>query len=281
MLAGRRCVITGGSRGLGLAIAQRFAEEGAAITVISRDQTSIDRAVETLDSISARHNYNRQSECIKHGGFSYDVSRILADGGFPQKLFEQAALHRMAQTDILVNCAGVSQQSLLMRTSINSIDQIVSTNLLGTIYMCKAFIKPMMVAAGRKASDQTQPTRHIINMSSILAHRGGTGSSVYSGAKAGIEGFSRALAMELAQLQPAKPANNLLTESRAIRVNCLSIGLANTQMGQEAGEQFQQQFTSRAGLGIVDPQEVAQAALYLVGTKQVTGTVLHVDSGYD
>lgn len=240
------------------------------MVVIARDQTKIDGVVKALATSTGG----------SHGGFAYDIS---STGLFPSKDFEYATNHKMASTDILVNCAGISQQSLLMRTPYNTIDSVIGTNLMGTILMCKAFIKPMMmgrrtlikdgqegteghVRAGNHSGRRLEP-RHIINFSSILAHRGVAGSSVYSATKSGIEGFSRALAMELTSCN--------------INVNCLSIGLADTPMGRDASNAFQESFKSRAALGVVDPAEVAHSALYLATSKQVTGTVLEIASGYD
>ena len=240
-LAGKRCLITGGSRGLGLAIAQRFAAEGASITLVSNHEDNLKAAVSQLSTCSSQ------------------VHRIAKfDVGSGDLLTEQDIGGKLSEVDIVVNSAGISQSSLLLSTSRETIESLIRINLLGTIFVSQSFIKPMI----RKRAGS------IINIASVLALRGGKGSTVYSASKAGVIGFTKSLANELG--------------SRNIRVNCLCVGLADTDMGRVVSPEVSDYFASNTPLNdtLITPSEVADAALYLALSRQITGTVLTVDAGF-
>ncbi|RYP53178.1 hypothetical protein DL768_001771 [Monosporascus sp. mg162] len=130
-LAGKRCVITGGSRGIGLAIAQLFAREGAACTLAARDAGALDRAVAGLTPTPA------PSQTNPHGAVAMDVAN-------PDAWEILVTTVKNEKTDILVNAAGVAQNSFLFRTSLADTRQIVNTNLMGTIFGCQAFVPKMI-----------------------------------------------------------------------------------------------------------------------------------------
>ncbi|RYP60225.1 hypothetical protein DL769_008214 [Monosporascus sp. CRB-8-3] len=134
-LAGKRCVITGGSRGIGLAIAQLFARQGAACTLAARDAGALDRAVAGLTPTP--------SQTTPHGAVAMDVAN-------PDSWEILVARVKDENTDILVNAAGVAQNSFLFRTSLADTRQIVNTNLMGTILGCQALIPKMMKQKGGK-----------------------------------------------------------------------------------------------------------------------------------
>ncbi|KAK9368259.1 hypothetical protein V1509DRAFT_623543 [Lipomyces kononenkoae] len=163
-LVGKHCLITGGSRGIGNAIAERLALEGASCIVISRSIAGAREAVEKLDVTFNQTHVPIQFDVAK-------ASRVWTSddlGGV-----------NLSTIDILVNAAGVAQNKLLFSTPESEIEDIIHTNLMGTIFACRTFAKPM---ARRKDGGC------IINISSVLAGRGARGSAVYAASKAGIEG---------------------------------------------------------------------------------------------
>ncbi|KAI1802602.1 hypothetical protein F4811DRAFT_554699 [Daldinia bambusicola] len=161
-LTGKRCFITGGSRGIGLAIARAFAAQGAWCTLIGRNENTLTSAADTLDT---------QGYLQRHYVSAFDVSN-------PNAWEKFAAYTKNQVCDILVNAAGVSQNSLLIRTEKHDVNEIITTNLSGTIWGCKYIIPKMM----------KQKTGCIINVASLLATHGGKGASVYAASKAGIVG---------------------------------------------------------------------------------------------
>ncbi|KAK6363818.1 hypothetical protein TWF730_001225 [Orbilia blumenaviensis] len=188
-LIGRSCLITGGSKGIGLAIANRFAQAGATCTLIARHEESL------KDAISILAKCEQQAQ---------DHRFLVGDVG-DKELWEQA-VKMNPKVDILVNSAGQSQTSLLLRTPIDEIDDIVRTNLLGTIYGTKFYFKEM--ARARRGC--------IINISSILASTGGEGSSIYAASKAGLHGFVRSMVKEASRFN--------------VRINNILPGYIETEM---------------------------------------------------
>ncbi|KAL7624185.1 hypothetical protein AAE478_005742 [Parahypoxylon ruwenzoriense] len=152
-LAGKRCVISGGSKGIGLAIARLFAAEGAGCTLIGRNSEALEAAVDSLQTTDDEN---------KHSFTTFDVSTV---NGW-EKL---ASDMKSQKCNILVNAAGLSQNSFLYNSLVSDMDKIVATNLMGCI----------------------------INVSSLLATHGGRGASVYAASKAGVIGLTRSLAWEV------------------------------------------------------------------------------------
>ncbi|RYP13465.1 hypothetical protein DL765_006878 [Monosporascus sp. GIB2] len=238
-LAGKRCIITGGSRGIGLAIAQLFAREGAACMLAARDAGALDHAVAGLTPAP--------SQTTLHDTVAMDV----AD---PKSWDILAARVKNEKTNILVNAAGVAQNSFLYRTSLADAQQIVNTNLMGTILGCQALIPKMM----------KQKEGCIINVSSLLATHAGRGASVYAASKAGIIGLTRSLAWEVGRF--------------GIRANVLLPGYIETDMTTSMNDKGELSALIPMGrLGLAE--EVADAALFLAKNTYAHNCVLNIDGG--
>lgn len=211
MLKGRKCLVTGGSRGIGLAIAKRVSREGAQLTLVGRNEDSLKKAIAQLDGTG-------------HSSISLDIGEA-----------SQVALNRslLSDNDILINNAGLSQHSLLIGMKPEDVIDLVNVNLVGTILMTQALLKHMI---RRKYG-------RIVNISSILATQGYQGSTIYSATKAGIEGFTLALAKELG--------------GRNIHTNCLRLGLVDTEMGRAAAKGLQ-------GNQMLHPDTVAESTFELI-----------------
>lgn len=180
-IAGKRCLVTGGSRGIGLAIAQLFAREGASITLVGRSSDTLAKSLDTLAQGEADGHHGP----ARHSFLAFDVSDAEAwrhhvrDPPAPAPTPSEPSTATAEGYDILVNAAGVAQNSLLTSTRPDDVRSLLDTNLLGTILGCQAVV-PRMI---RRRSGGC-----IINVSSLLAVQGGKGASVYAASKAGIVG---------------------------------------------------------------------------------------------
>ncbi|KAI1427966.1 hypothetical protein F5Y12DRAFT_99349 [Xylaria sp. FL1777] len=238
-LRGKRCIITGGSRGIGLAIAKLFADEGVSCLLIGRHQESLTAAVKSL-----KHTMDLSQP---HDSRAFDVSVV--DGW--QALRVDL---KKEPVDILVNAAGITQSSLLLKTPFPEIEQILNVNLRGTILGCQTVI-PIMVR---------QKSGCIINVSSLLATHGGRGASVYAASKAGIIGLTRSLACELGRFK--------------IRANIVQPGYIQTDMTKAIDENGDlAKLIPMGRLGF--PREVAEAALFLANNTYANNCVLNIDGG--
>ncbi|KAK6495468.1 hypothetical protein TWF481_003485 [Arthrobotrys musiformis] len=237
-LVGRSCLITGGSKGIGLAIATRFAQAGAVCTLVARDEQPLRNAVSNL------------AKC------EHQNHRFLVGDVGDRELWERAVKLNPG-IDILVNSAGQSQSSLLLRTPVEEIDNLVRVNLLGTIYGTRFYFKEM--ARLRKGC--------IINISSILASTGGGGSSVYAASKSGLHGFVKSMAKEASRFN--------------VRINNILPGYIETNMTAAVHSSAKAEALMQTPLGrFGTAAEVADAAYYLATSDFVTGTDLIIDGGY-
>lgn len=239
---GRVAVVTGGAKGIGLAISRRFAAEGASVVLSGRDKEALDRAA---------------ADIISEGGAALAVAADAANAGDAERLCE-ATLGAFGKADILVNNAGVTRDGLLLRMSDEDWDLVLTTNLKGAFRAIRAFAKPMVKARyGR-----------IVNVSSVIGLIGNAGQVNYAASKAGLIGLTKSVAKELA--------------SRHITANAVAPGFIATAMTEALGEKTREGLMSQIPLGRLGaPEDVAHAVLFLCSEEAgyVTGQVLPVDGG--
>lgn len=241
-LSRRAALVTGGSRGIGYAVALRLAREGARVAVCSR---RADAAEQAARQISAETG----AEVV---GWEGDVAQ-------PQtaERLVAAALERFGKLEILVNNAGITRDQLLLRMSDEDFDQVLKTNLYGVYRMSRAALRPML----------RQRHGRIVNLSSVAGLVGNPGQCNYAASKAAIVGFTRSLAREVA--------------SRGITVNAVAPGFIETEMTAERTPK-EQALASQIPMGRLGrPEEVASAVAFLASDEAsyITGHVLVIDGG--
>jgi 3-oxoacyl-[acyl-carrier protein] reductase len=241
-LAGRVAIVTGGTRGIGLAIARLLAEDGASVVVSGRDAARLDAAVKELESLGAPA-LGVPADATKRE----DADRLV-----------EVTRERFGRIDVLVNNAGITRDQLLVRMKDDDWDQVLDTNLRGVFLMTRAVGKVMM----------RQKSGRIINIASAAGAMGNPGQVNYSAAKAGVIGLTKASGRELAHWN--------------ILVNAVAPGLIETDMAAaipaEAREAMLQQVPlKRIGQG----REVAEVVRFLAGdgASYVTGQTIHVNGG--
>ncbi len=241
-LAGRTAVVTGGTRGIGLAIARALAEDGASVVVSGRDAGRLESAVKELETLGASALGVAADQSKRE-----DCDRLV-----------DAAKERFGRIDVLVNNAGITRDQLLVRMKDDDWDQVLDTNLRGVFLMTRAVAKSMM----------RQKSGRIINIASTAGAMGNPGQVNYSAAKAGVIGLTKAAARELAHWN--------------ILVNAVAPGLIETDMAAaiptEAREALLQQVPlKRVGAA----REVAEMVRFLAGdgAAYVTGQTIHVNGG--
>lgn len=241
-LAQKVCLVTGATRGIGKAIALEMAKHGASVVGTATSE----RGAESIGRMFSDLNLTGIGEVL-------DVTDPDGVGALMQ-----AVADPVGPPDILVNNAGVTQDNLLMRMSEEEWDRIMETNLKSVYRVTKACLRGMM---------KTRSGR-IINITSVVGVSGNPGQTNYAAAKAGIIGFTKSLAQEVA--------------SRGITVNAIAPGFIDTDMTKALSEGQRSELVSKIPLGrLGSPDDVAQAALYLAspGASYVTGVTLHVNGG--
>ncbi|QSL64256.1 hypothetical protein MERGE_000412 [Pneumocystis wakefieldiae] len=229
--SGKICLISGGSRGIGLGIAQRFAKEGNRCILVSRNENNLKSAIRSLPS-SQNHEY-----------YCLDVRNSYQ--------WEQLA-KKIDKLHVLVNAAGISQYSFLPKASVEDIENIISTNLLGSIYSCRIFLRHFLKNKGGS----------IINISSSITLSGGSGATVYAASKAGISALSAEWA------------------SKGIKVNAISPGYVDTHMLSQMNKEMRDSASlSNHMRRFGNIEEIASAAFFLASNDFITGTTLYIDGG--
>jgi len=239
LLKDKICVVTGASRGIGAAISSLFSREGAKVYSLSRSEPS-----STEEDLSLPY---------RPVWLSCDVSDESSVEGTINEV-----LAREGRIDVLVNNAGITRDGLLMRMKTEDWNAVISTNLSSAFFTSRSVIRPML----------RQKEGCILNVSSIVGLKGNGGQANYSASKAGLIGFTKSLAREVA--------------SRGIRVNAVAPGFIDTSMTEGIPEEFREKLKEtiplcRAG----KVEDVADAALFLCSplASFITGVVLPVDGG--
>lgn len=242
MLTGQVALITGASRGIGAAIALELGEQGA--TVIGT-ATSASGAT-SISKVFAGAN-------IKGEGMALDVN----DASQIEATLKAIA-EKFGEVTILVNNAGITRDTLLMRMKNEDWDAVISTNLTSVFRMSQAVLRPMMKARmGR-----------IISISSVVGHMGNAGQTNYAAAKAGMTGFTKSLAAEVG--------------SRGITVNCVAPGFIDTDMTAELPEDITNKMLARIPAGrLGNVKEISATVAFLASPNAayITGETIHVNGG--
>ena len=241
-LANQIAVVTGAGRGIGRAIALKFASEGADVVCVSRTQENSEKVANEIGALGR-----------KAWAFAVDVADSAAVSAAAEKILADCG-----KVDILVNNAGVTRDGLLMRMSDEDWDTVLNTNLKGAFFFTKAFSR----AFARQRSGR------IINVSSVIGLIGNAGQCNYAASKAGLIGFTQSVAKELA--------------SRGITVNAIAPGFIETDMTSDLKPEMREAILKQIPLGSFgSAEDIAGAALYLASpaARYVTGQVLTVDGG--
>jgi 3-oxoacyl-[acyl-carrier protein] reductase len=242
-LSGRVAIVTGGSRGIGRAIAERLAGSGAAVVVNYRGNAAAAEA--TVATITAA------------GGTAIAIQGDVSQPEDVEHLVK-TTLERFGRIDILVNNAGITRDTLLLRMKESDFDEVIATNLRGVFLCTRAVLRPMT----------KQRFGRIINITSVVGLTGNAGQANYAAAKAGILGFTKSTAREMA--------------SRGITVNAVAPGFIETEMTDALNEETRKAILATIPLGrFGQPAEVAGLVCFLASNAgaYISGQTLTIDGG--
>jgi 3-oxoacyl-[acyl-carrier protein] reductase len=240
-LSGRVAIVTGASRGIGRTVAAMLASRGAHVVAAARG----DNAASTVADIQA-------------AGKQAEVAPLEVTDASSIDAMMAAVLERHGRIDILVNNAGITRDQLMLRMKRDDWDHVIATNLTAAFTCSQAVLRPML----------KQRSGRIINISSVVGQTGNAGQANYAASKAGLIGFSKALARELA--------------SRSITVNVVAPGLIETDMTKVLGDNVQENWVAQIPLGrLGTTADVAAAVCFLASDEAsyITGQVLAVNGG--
>jgi len=240
-LSGRIAIVTGASRGIGAAIARQLARQGAHVVAAARAENA--RAV--ADEIAAS------------GGRAEAVALEVTDAGSAERIVTET-MDRHGRVDVLVSNAGIARDQLLLRMKREDWDAVLATNLTAAFALTQAVLKPML----------RQRAGRVICISSVVGQSGNAGQANYAASKAGLVGFAKAVALEVA--------------SRGITVNVVAPGLIDTDMTRAIAESARNDWASKIPLRrLGTPDDVASAVCFLASDEAsyITGQVLAVNGG--
>jgi 3-oxoacyl-[acyl-carrier protein] reductase len=244
LLAGKVALVTGASRGIGRAIAKALAAQGAGVALGARDETALAAAV---------------AEVAGGGDGQAWAVRLDVKERSSAEAAVASVLERCGRLDILVNNAGITRDNLLIRMKPEEWDQVLATNLSGVFHCTQAALKPML----------KQRAGRIVSVASVVGLTGNAGQANYAASKAGLLGFTKSLARELA--------------SRSITVNAVAPGFIESDMTAVMSDKAREAVTSAIPMGRVGrPEDVAGAVVFLASdaAAYITGQVLAVDGGF-
>jgi 3-oxoacyl-[acyl-carrier protein] reductase len=240
----RVVVITGGSRGIGRAVAMKFSEERHRVVIIHYD-SDLSASEETLRLLAGK-------------GVVAESHRLdVSSKGDVESLFKDI-FSSLGRVDVLINNAGIARDALLMRMSEEEWDTVIRVNLKSVFNCTQAVIRAMV----------KQRSGRIVNISSVVGQIGNPGQANYSASKAGIMGFTKTLAREVA--------------GRGITVNAVAPGFIRTEMTENLPEKVRDYFLQQIPLGRAgEPEDVAEAVYWLCSNaaSYVTGQVIHINGG--
>lgn len=244
LLKGETAIVTGGTAGIGRAIAKKFAEHGAFVAIFG---TNEERGLKVVEELKAIPQSSGAVFLQVNVADSAEVDRAV-----------KTILDSQGKVDILVNNAGITKDQLLLKMSEEDWDQVMAVNVKSCYNTCRSLMRNFLKA--RKG--------RIINLSSVVGLTGNAGQVNYAASKAAILGFSKSLAKELA--------------SRNILVNCIAPGFIETAMTEALNETQRQEILKEIPLGLMgSTEDIANAALFLASSmsKYITGQVITVDGG--
>jgi 3-oxoacyl-[acyl-carrier protein] reductase len=241
-LQNKIAIVTGASQGIGKTTAELFSKSGAHVVCIARNEEKIKNLASTISKNGHSASYN---PC--------DIS----DGDLFQNTIK-SVINDYGKIDILINNAGITRDSLVLRMKNNQWDDVLNTNLKGAFYATKSVLRSMM----------KNKYGRIINITSIVGLQGNSGQSNYSASKAGLIGFSQSVAKEVA--------------SRGITINCIAPGWIETEMTNDLSQDIKSEIIKYIPMGKTGTTEdIAYAALFLASkeSKYITGQTITVDGG--
>ena len=241
-MSGKSSVVTGGVQGIGRAIALSLARDGSDVAVVDLKDDGVEDVLSEIQALGRKALFAKANVSV-----AADVDKAA-----------RTILESFGKVDILVNNAGITRDGLLLRMDEKDWDAVIEVNLKGTFNCTKAFLREML----------KRRSGRIVNVSSVIGFIGNAGQSNYAASKAGIVGFTKSVAKEVA--------------SRGITVNAVAPGFIDTPMTRVLSDEARQSLLSAIPMGKVGvPEDVANAVAFLVsdGASYITGHILHVNGG--
>lgn len=241
LLTGKKYFVTGGSRGIGAAIVENLAERGAQVCFTYSSQE--EAAKKVLERLPGNGHFCVQMNLTDETNVTQALDRVT---------------EKWSDVDGVVNNAGITKDQLLLRMKTEDFDQVIAANLRGTFLVCKYFAKLFLKA--RKGN--------VVNITSVIGQTGNAGQSNYAASKAGIEAFTKSMALELA--------------SRGVRANCIAPGYIGTEMTAVLSEEVKKAILAKIPMATIgEAKDVANAVAFLLSdeSKYITGQTLSVNGG--